>query len=392
MKISIVIIFFLILTLVLCFACTDSTHDEDAWEKAVNQNTSAGYKEYIEEYPDGRHAFLFSLGKVANGEGITDSAPYSPDQPGPHQIVLLDASGKYHLLNKMIPADWHPSSIGDVELVAVIVADGWVTVDSRKYFDKNKGLDVSIESKQHEMDIEIREAMTGILLDTENFKGSYPQAPMTKTDTTENMGYRVDPESIKTYISKWVAADMDAGSSGPDPEGDWKKFSGSNFELHLPCIWDGGSREQFESLINKLKQKKETKLVGAVEAFPPDLLFWAYSREGDILAQVDIYKESQVDLKLDDFMESHYKEKAQKYEQVGWGFDILELNNISSAEFEKAVRTTILRTSPGKNIITEYLLKDGADVWILTFSIDSEDIGRYITVFDQAVETFEVKK
>jgi hypothetical protein len=393
MKRSGFIIPFLVLALVFGFACTGTVHEEEAWKKALEQNTFDGYIEYIEQYPDGRYAYLFSLGPVANDQGISDAATYSPDEPGPHRLVILDSSGQYHLLNKILPTDWQPSSPDEVELVAVIVIDEWIKVSSRKYFDKNRGINVSIDSKRHEMDLEIREAKTGILLQTENLKGPHPGAfPIEKTDSSDIRGDRISPDDLKICLNKWVAADIDIGSSEPDPEEDWKKFSGSDFELYLPGMWEGGSKEQFELLIDKLKQKGETELAGAVEVFPPNLIFWAYSKDESSLTQISIYKESQIDLELDDFMESHYQEKAEKYGQYGWGLDVIKQNIVELDNFKEARQTILVRTSPDRNIVVEYLLKDGSDVWILTFSIDSEEVDKYIDTFYGAVETFSIGK
>jgi len=168
--ISLLVFLFISITLPL----SGCAMEESAWQKAEEQSTVESYKEYLEKYPDGKYAFLFSMAPVAHGQGIPDATTYNPNEPGPHRLLILDASGEYHNLNRELPTDWRPSSVSEVELVFVVVRDEYVKLNSEYYWDGYKAVTITINRKRHEMDIEIREAKTGLLLGTKEFIGSDP--------------------------------------------------------------------------------------------------------------------------------------------------------------------------------------------------------------------------
>lgn len=168
--------------------------DKAAWWLAVEENTYAGYRDYLDQYPQGSYAgeaskavVFLSLSPVVNGQGIQEAADYNPDEPAAHKLVFLWESGAPHREEKLgiaqeateygwneeLPPHWVPLSINEVALVVIIKSD-WITVDSRRY---TRG--VLVERKVHKIDIEVREAKTGaIIVEDQLWGGSPSQYPI----------------------------------------------------------------------------------------------------------------------------------------------------------------------------------------------------------------------
>ena len=141
-------------------------------------------------------SILKAFAPVAGGQGIPQAAAYHPDVSGPHRVVLLGAQGGPHGWNDYLPTEWSPSSVSEVALV-VVVKDVEVRLDSASY---NIGRDIT--RYRWDLDVEVREARTGIVLTNVTLPGSEPgpfpaRAPVEQTRLD---GKRVPYWSLQAWL------------------------------------------------------------------------------------------------------------------------------------------------------------------------------------------------
>lgn len=111
---------------------------------------------------------LESVAPVAKGQGIPEAGSYNPDEVGPHNLLVLNADGSPHRWNESLPPQWKPSSLGEVELVAVIFPQTEIALDTELY---SSGLVTRYRLVQ---DVEVREARTGNTIWKGTLKGNAP--------------------------------------------------------------------------------------------------------------------------------------------------------------------------------------------------------------------------
>src|SRR5207245_2720074 len=56
-----------------------------------------------------------AVARAGRGEGVPEAAAYDPDRPGPHPLVFLNATGRSHVWNNLLPDSWRPQSVAAVE-------------------------------------------------------------------------------------------------------------------------------------------------------------------------------------------------------------------------------------------------------------------------------------
>jgi hypothetical protein len=118
-----------------------------------------------------------AMAPVAGGQGIPNAAAYNPDEPGPHRLVLLTESGSPLKWNKSLPANVIPASTNATELVVILGPEHKAALDSAGY--SRTGLPevggTSVTRYRFEMDVEIREARSGRILESGIVRGSEPE-------------------------------------------------------------------------------------------------------------------------------------------------------------------------------------------------------------------------
>jgi len=177
------------------------------------------------------------------------------------------------------------------------------------------------------------------------------------------------------------------------PEG-WKKFIGSGFELYLPEKWEGGSEEELNSIIEKLRDMGQDQLASQVEAGLSSMLFWAYDPDNPT-TNVNILSEhipsEYSEISLDEYMELSYKNVAEAYEESGYSFNIIEQNVVPLGNYEEVGRTIFEQTIMGiESKTAQYMIKSDSDFWILTFGTEPGEFEQNIQTFDKTVETFNI--
>ena len=173
------------------------------------------------------------------------------------------------------------------------------------------------------------------------------------------------------------------------------EFIGSDFELSLPERWEGGNKEELDSVVEKLKDIGQDQLADKVEASKFDLLFFGYDSEaaalGGSVNDFTITGEPAAFLSLNEYMELTYTSVEEVYEKAGYKFKIVEKNVVHLGSYEEVGRVIFEQTIEGIKIkVAQYIIKHDSDFWVLTFTTGLEDFDQNIQAFDKAVETFKI--
>jgi len=173
------------------------------------------------------------------------------------------------------------------------------------------------------------------------------------------------------------------------------EFIGSDFELSLPEGWEGGNKEELDSVVEKLKDIGQDQLADKVEASKFDLLFFGYDSEaaalGSSVNDFTITGEPAAFLSLDGYMELSYTSIEEVYEKAGYKFKIVEQNVVHLGNYEEVGRVIFEQTIEGiKTKVAQYIIKHDSDFWVLTFTTELEQFDQNIQTFDNTVETFKI--
>ena len=200
---------------------------------------------------------------------------------------------------------------------------------------------------------------------------------------------------ILTGVSCGKTTSADGTTQGQIPEG-WNKYTGSTSELYLPGNWKGGGKEEFDSLIENIKQAGQTQLASQLESVKSYLIFYAYDTEtadsAEGFTNFNIVSESAPSYSLDEYMDLSYKNAADAYKQAGYEFSIIEQKVISLGNNKEVGKTIVEQTIAGvKSRAAQYMIKHDSDFWILTFSTEPAKFDQNIQTFDKIVGTFTIK-
>ena len=186
-----------------------------------------------------------------------------------------------------------------------------------------------------------------------------------------------------------------AGCKTPAVQPTAPEFNVGDFEISLPENWEGSKKEELDTVIDNLNEAGQSQLADAVEGMRDYLVFFGYDIE--MIAQKDavniftITGESRVLLSLEEYMDLTYESAAEQYEKAGYTFDIIEQEIVALGDNEEVGRTIFEQTVESKEVkVAQYIVKDGSDCWILTFSTDLEQFDENLQDFDAAVETFKI--
>jgi len=186
-----------------------------------------------------------------------------------------------------------------------------------------------------------------------------------------------------------------AGCKIPAAQPTVPEFNVGDFEISLPEKWEGSKKEELDTVIDNLNESGQSQLADAVEGIKDYLVFFGYDAE--MIAQkedVDIFTitgESRVVLSLEEYMDLTYESAAEQYEKAEYRFDIVEQEIVEIGDNEEVGRTIFEQTVESKEVkVAQYIIKDGSDFWILTFSTDLEQFDENLQDFDATIETFKI--
>jgi hypothetical protein len=151
-----------------------------------------------------------ALASVVLGQGVPGAAIYSPGTAGPHPVVLLDKDGRQFEVgwgvrkvdNRLLPAGWFPSSVGEAELVAVFDSTSKKSYGQRCFYDRGPAID----RFHRDLIITLRAAKTGQVIASTTLQGPrHPcpdHAPAQQTETYSGIPSKERIESwLRTYVA-----------------------------------------------------------------------------------------------------------------------------------------------------------------------------------------------
>ena len=109
-----------------------------------------------------------ALSPACGKQGVEQAAAYT-EGPGPHPIVLLDASGGRHSWTDKVPIEWWPASVDATELVACVGAEETFVEEVCQYFGPG-----GVSRYRYMLRIWLVEARTGKTLADSRLSGSVP--------------------------------------------------------------------------------------------------------------------------------------------------------------------------------------------------------------------------
>lgn len=148
--------------------------------------------------PDSEIIEAFS--PVCQGIGVSQAADYA--QAGePHSVILLRPSGKRHSWIGEMPEDWWPTSVSDVELVAIVDKKLETVIQTCEYTGGHK-----VKRIQYVLDVELREAKTSDVVARTRLYGDVPgNCPRTILETeTTITGSLVSHDDLKQWLERYV--------------------------------------------------------------------------------------------------------------------------------------------------------------------------------------------
>jgi hypothetical protein len=173
------------------------------------------------------------------------------------------------------------------------------------------------------------------------------------------------------------------------------EFTGSDFELTLPEKWNGGTKNELDSVADDLKKVGRTEIADEIVASKKELLFFGYDTEdvagSGIISKLTICGEPSGSLSLEEYMEISYGKIASSYEEAGYDFKIVEKDIVTLGNYDETGRVIMEQTVDGiKTKVIQYIVKHKNDFWILTFTADPEKFDENIEIFDDTFKSFKI--
>ncbi len=149
-------------------------------------------------------AGILSILATEEDKGVPEAKEYDQEKRGPHRIVLLTASGELSDFYKSLPDSWKPSTISEVELVAVLSFQQEI-VASATYMSNCPGTrsSVVINRIRRNTFVVVKEAKTGKVVASQLFKGSDPPSFGWSVKCIKIKGFFGDPVPFST-IYQWL--------------------------------------------------------------------------------------------------------------------------------------------------------------------------------------------
>jgi hypothetical protein len=136
------------------------------------------------------------------GEVVAGAAPYAG--PNPHPVVLLDPMGGESEWIDLLPREWWPVEVSDVQLVAVLGFEEEVVIEVCPYTPPP-----DVTRYRYQRSIRLVEAVSGVTLDSAVLTGADPRqcAPTEAVSLTRLDGEPVSFDQVEAWLSPWVTSD-----------------------------------------------------------------------------------------------------------------------------------------------------------------------------------------
>jgi len=176
------------------------------------------------------------------------------------------------------------------------------------------------------------------------------------------------------------------------PDG-WIQLKTDDFSIYLPDGWEGGSAQEFATIVNK--QFGITPTETANPDNKPLLVFWAYdtaSASEDVTPTFNVLKVTSDISSLEDYMNKSYKNIETASKELDSNYKAVEQQILKMGSYGQVARTITSQEILGNNLkMAQYIIKDGTIYWIMTFSAAQKDFDASIDNFDRAIQTTAFK-
>jgi len=137
------------------------------------KNPASEVQDIANQLPEGLERVYSAMAPVVAGQGVPEAAVYQPNKVSVPKLVVLDTEGGPHYMNNYLNPDLLPTSINETELV-IVVGERKVELGRQSYYFLVEENSYSVKRIRYEMDITVREALSGDVIMTRTYKGSEP--------------------------------------------------------------------------------------------------------------------------------------------------------------------------------------------------------------------------
>ena len=170
----------------------------------------------------------------------------------------------------------------------------------------------------------------------------------------------------------------------------WKTFQGENMELKLPNSFEGGSKRDLDTVINKLKSfgPQYQTLAQTVERNRSAIQIFAFDSEigsSGLATNVNVISQkipSNISLE-------RYLKATQS--QLPSDFQVID-TKITSVNGYQTGRLITNFNRPGiKGKQALYAIKNNNQIWAIAYTTGANEFEERLPVFEQSISTFQVK-
>jgi len=172
----------------------------------------------------------------------------------------------------------------------------------------------------------------------------------------------------------------------------WLQLKTDDFSIYLPDGWEGGNAQEFASMVNG--QLEITPTETAISDNKPLLVFWAYDTASalEVPLTFNVLRVTSDISSLKDYMDMSYKNIETANKELDSKYKLVEQQILKMASYDQVARTVTSQELLGSNLMmAQYIIKEDAIFWIMTFGAAQKDFDASIDNFDRAIQTTAFK-
>jgi len=170
-------------------------------------------------------------------------------------------------------------------------------------------------------------------------------------------------------------------------EAGWKTFEGEGVQISLPDNYEGGSADEVEEIVKKMKSlgSEYEAMAEMMNANPDMFVLWVYDPEistGGLVSNVIVLEEPiPSGISLESYVEAASDMLPPEMQVVEQG--IVSLDKYEAA---RLVMDTTMMGATIKQVV--YAIKDGSTMYTITFSTSLSEFNERLPDFEKSVNTF----
>jgi hypothetical protein len=175
------------------------------------------------------------------------------------------------------------------------------------------------------------------------------------------------------------------------PDG-WTQLKTDDFSIYLPDNWEGGSAQEFVSMVNGQFEITPTEIKNSDNK--PLLVFWAYdtASASEVPPTFNVLRVTSDISSLKDYMDMSYKNIEASNKELDSKYKVVEQQILKIGNYNQVARTIASKEFLDSNLsIAQYIIKDGIIYWIMTFGATQTDFDSNIDNFNRAIQTTTLK-